>query len=201
MRVGFTGELPENAETSLFNEQKRLISALVDGIRVINVYVPNGSNLSSEKYKYKIQWLHFLKKYLQEQSKRGEPTCLLGDFNIAPEDRDLHNPKKSSGGIMASKKERENLKDLLDDKLEDVFRVFEPGEGHWSWWDYRTASWERDQGWRIDQIYLSDQLIRNAKSCKIHKKLRGNIQPSDHVPVVVEIKWPIDDFDEDFLSF
>ncbi len=197
VRVDLTGELPKDKRAILLSEQKRVMSALCNGIRVVNVYVPNGSDLSSDKYSYKIKWLNCLKEYLEVQSKRPEPLCIAGDFNIAPEDRDIHNPQKSKGGIMASEEERASLRAVLGKRLEDVFRIFEPETGHWSWWDYRTYAWERDKGWRIDQIYLCEQLLSNAKSCQIHKKVRGNIQPSDHAPVITEIDWPTVDFIND----
>ena len=201
IRVGFAGELPEDKEAIQLSDQKRLISALIDDIRVVNVYVPNGSNIASEKYLYKIKWLNCLKRYLKAQAKRGEPLCILGDFNIALEDKDIHNPSKLAGGIMASKEERDTLESVLGERLIDIFRVFELGTGHWSWWDYRTAAWERDKGWRIDHIYLCDELIRNAKSCRILKKVRGNAQPSDHAPVVAEITWPATDDENNHNDF
>jgi len=199
IRVGFQGELNEDEEIRNLSEQKRIISALIEGVRVVNVYVPNGSSLNSEKYLYKIKWLKCLNKYLIEQEKRNEPLCILGDFNIAPTSKDLHDPDRLTGGIMASKAERKELENVLGDRLEDVFRVFETDSNHWSWWDYRTSAWERDKGWRIDHIYLSQELLRNARSCIIHKKVRGNIQPSDHAPVVVDLNWP-DMEEDDFYS-
>ena len=196
IRFGFNGELYEDQELSDLDDQKRIISALIKGIRVINVYVPNGSDINSEKYIYKLKWLHCLNKYLETQSKRYEPLCILGDFNIAPQDIDIHDPQRLSGGIMASELERQALKEITGERLEDIFRVFEPEKDHWSWWNYRTAAWERDKGWRIDLIYLCKELLKNAKSCEIHKKIRGNEQPSDHAPVTVEINWPADDYEE-----
>ena len=178
-----------------------MISALIDGIRVINVYVPNGSSLSSEKFKYKVEWMKYLKKYLDIQSKRDEPTCILGDFNIAPTDKDLHNPKKLTGGLMASDEERDLLSEILKDRFEDVFRMFEFDSGHWSWWDYRTAAWERDLGWRIDHIYLSNDLLEKAISCQIHKKIRGNLRPSDHAPVSVEINCSFEEEEKEEEDF
>jgi exodeoxyribonuclease-3 len=91
---------------------------------------------------------------------------------------------------MASEPERQALTDALGDRLSDVFRVFEPGRGHWSWWDYRTGAWDMDRGWRIDHIYLSDELLACATGCVIHKDQRGNEQPSDHAPVAVHLAWP-----------
>ena len=191
IRLGLIGELPDDQPAIRLGEQKRIISALVNEIRVVNLYVPNGSALDSEKYNYKIEWLNCLDRYLKAQARRDEPLCLLGDFNIAPEAKDIHNPEKSTGGIMASKAERDALKNLLGERLQDVFRIFESESQHWSWWDYRSGAWDRDKGWRIDHIYLCKELLKNAKSCEIHKKVRGNIQPSDHAPVVVDINWPL----------
>jgi len=190
IRKGIYGELGEKPQSIFFDQQKRILSALIDGIRVVNVYVPNGSSLDSEKYSYKLKWLDSLKEYLTIQSKREEPLCLLGDFNIALDAKDIHNPNRFDNGIMASLAERESLTRLLDNKLEDVFRLFDQTSGNWSWWDYRSGAWQKNQGWRIDHIYLSENLIKNAKSCVIHKKVRGNPKPSDHAPVLVEINWP-----------
>ena len=199
VRCGFKSELPEDPEAEQLGEQKRVISALLDGVRVLNLYVPNGSSLKSDKYPYKLSWLACLKRYLDAQAERGEPLCMVGDFNIAPEARDIHDPDRLSGGIMASDAERSALKEVLNTRLQDVFRVFEPDSGHWSWWDYRTGAWDRDRGWRIDHIYLCDDLLGLAKSCVIHKAVRGNLQPSDHAPVSVELDWPPaeDDLDDD----
>ena len=197
VRRGFTGELPEDAEALQLGEQKRVISALVNNIRIVNVYVPNGSALKSEKYPYKLEWLSCLNRYLSAQAKRDEPLCLVGDFNIALEARDIHHPERLTGGIMASELEREALLKVLGDRLHDVFRVFEPDANHWSWWDYRSGAWDRDQGWRIDHIYLCDELLSQARSCVIHKHLRGHEKPSDHAPVSVDLNWPPTDDDEE----
>ena len=197
VRRGFTGELPEDAEALQLGEQKRVISALVNNIRIVNVYVPNGSDLRSEKYPYKLEWLSCLNRYLSAQAKRDEPLCLVGDFNIALEARDIHHPERLTGGIMASELEREALLKVLGDRLHDVFRVFEPDANHWSWWDYRSGAWDRDQGWRIDHIYLCDELLSQARSCVIHKHLRGHEKPSDHAPVTVDLNWPPTDDDEE----
>ncbi len=201
IRIGFIGELSNDKEAISLSDQKRLISGLFDGVRIVNVYVPNGSNLSSEKYLYKLKWLNCLKRYLEAQASRGEPVCILGDFNIAPEDKDIHTPERLKGSLMASEKERTALKNVLGGNFEDVFRVFEQETGHWSWWDYRTHAWERNKGWRIDQIYLSQELLINAKNCQIHKKVRGNLQPSDHAPVITEINWPPVSFDNDIDDY
>ena len=203
VRCGFDAELPNDPDAVQLSEQKRVISARLDGVRVLNLYVPNGSSLKSDKYPYKLAWLSCLKRYLEAQSQRGEPLCMVGDFNIAPEARDIHDPDRLTGGIMASADERQALQAVLGERLHDVFRIFEPDAGHWSWWDYRTGAWDRDRGWRIDHIYLCDDLLGLAKSCVIHKQVRGNAQPSDHAPVMVELDWPPaeddDDEDDDFF--
>ncbi len=199
VQVGFDALLPGDPEAPGLSEQKRVISALVDGVRVLNLYVPNGSSLSSEKYAYKLEWLACLQRYLAVQEDQGDPLCMVGDFNIGPEDRDLPDPKRQTGGIMASQAEREALQLVLGNRLSDVFRVFESDTGHWSWWDYRSGAWDRDKGWRIDHIYLTDDLLGCATGCVIHKATRGNEQPSDHAPVVVNLAWSLDD-DSDALD-
>ena len=197
VQIGFEALLPGDPEAAGLSEQKRVISALVDGVRVLNLYVPNGSSLSSEKYAYKLEWLACLQRYLAVQETQGDPLCMVGDFNIGPEDRDLPDPKRQTGGIMASRAEREALQLVLGDRLSDVFRVFEGDTGHWSWWDYRSGAWDRDKGWRIDHIYLTDDLLSCATGCLIHKATRGNDQPSDHAPVVVNLAWSLDDESDD----
>lgn len=190
VQIGFEALLPGDPEAPRLSEQKRVISALIDGVRVLNLYVPNGSSLSSDKYAYKLEWLACLRRYLAVQEQQGDPLVMVGDFNIAPEARDIHDPERLTGGIMASEAERTALAAALGDRLSDVFRVFEPATGHWSWWDYRSGAWETDRGWRIDHIYLSDELLPCATGCLIDRGPRGNVQPSDHAPVVVNLAWP-----------
>ena len=196
VQVGLASLLPDDPEAERLGEQKRVLSARVEGLRILNLYVPNGSSLRSDKYGYKLEWLQCLRRYLQVQERQGEPLVMLGDFNIAPEDRDIHDPERLRGGIMASDAERDALKAVLGERLVDVFRLFEPDSGHWSWWDYRSGGWETGRGWRIDHIYLERDLLDLASGCQIHKEQRGNPQPSDHAPVVVNLAWPPDD-DED----
>ena len=197
VQVGFEPLLPGDAAATALAEQKRVISARIEGLRVLDLYVPNGSSLSSDKYAYKLQWLACLERYLAVQAQQGEPLLMLGDFNIAPEDRDIHDPARLSGGIMASDAERLALNRVLGDRLADAFRLFEPEAGHWSWWDYRSAGWETGRGWRIDHIYLDPELRELALGCAIHSRLRGNAQPSDHAPVVVNLAWPPEDGDDE----
>jgi exodeoxyribonuclease-3 len=196
VQIGFDALLPGDPEVIGLSEQKRVISALVEGVRVLNLYVPNGSSLSSEKYPYKLAWLTCLKRYLAVQEEQADPLCMVGDFNIGPEARDLYDPGKLTGGIMASEPERQALRDLLGERLVDAFRLFEQEAGHWSWWDYRTGAWDNDRGWRIDHIYLSDELAACATGCVIDRGPRGNTQPSDHAPVVVNLAWPPEDHED-----
>ena len=198
VRCGFIGELADDPEASELGEQKRVISALLDGVRVVNLYVPNGSSLTSDKYPYKLKWLNCLKRYRKAARERDEPLCIVGDFNISMEARDIHDPERLTGGIMATDAERTALQAALGEGMVDVFRVFEPDAGHWSWWDYRSGAWNRDSGWRIDHIYLSEDLLDMARSCVIHKQERGKEQPSDHAPVVVDLCWPPEDDEEDW---
>ena len=198
VRCGFIGELPGDLEAGELGEQKRVISALLDGVRVVNLYVPNGSSLTSDKYPYKLKWLNCLKRYREAAQERDEPLCIVGDFNIGMEARDIHDPERLTGGIMASDAERTALKEALGEGMVDVFRAFEPDAGHWSWWDYRSGAWNRDSGWRIDHIYLSEDLLGLARSCVIHKQERGKEQPSDHAPVVVDLCWPPEDEEDDW---
>ena len=193
VRMGFIGELTGDPDAEELGAQKRVISALVDGIRVVNLYVPNGSSLSSDKYNYKLAWLSCLKRYIGAIQTRDEPLCVVGDFNIGLEARDLPDPDRLSGGIMASDRERAALLVALGSDLQDAFRLFEPNSGHWSWWDYRSGAWDRDRGWRIDHIYLNETLRELARSCSIDKEERGRIQPSDHAPVCVDLAWELED--------
>ena len=197
VRVGFAALLPDDPEAPGLGEQKRLISAQIAGLRVLNLYVPNGSSLRSEKYAYKLEWLACLKRYLDAQETQGEPLVMVGDFNIALEARDIHDPARLNGGIMASEPERQALQAALGERLEDGFRLFEPEGGHWSWWDYRTAGWETGRGWRIDHIYLDAELRDQALGCTIDAPMRGNPQPSDHAPVIINLAWPPEDEGED----
>ncbi|WP_191964902.1 exodeoxyribonuclease III [Synechococcus sp. RSCCF101] len=193
---GFRAVLAEDPETIACDEQARVLSACIDGLRVVNLYVPNGSSLQSDKYAYKLRWLAQLRRYLERQSREPEPLCVVGDFNIAPDARDLPDPDRQTGGIMASDAERQALQLALqacgdgEDALQDGFRAFEPGAGHWSWWDYRSGAWDRDRGWRIDHIYLDAVLLAQASGCSIDRQERGRPQPSDHAPVIVTLSWP-----------
>ncbi len=186
LSTGFTPIVGAAAVGDL-DEQKRVISGLLDDVRIVNLYVPNGSAVGSEKYEYKMRWLTVLKAYLEKLLADHDALLVCGDFNIALEDRDIHDPKGKETHIMSSPKEREMLTDVLSIGLKDAFRKFTTDGGHFSWWDYRAASFRRNRGWRIDHHYLSPKLYDRAKSCVIDIAPRSLEKPSDHTPVIVEI--------------
>ena len=195
---GFSGFLGDINDVNKFEDQKRLITADIKGVKIINVYVPNGSSLHSEKFDYKINWLNCLSSFLDKQEKKNELICLLGDFNIAPSNKDIHNPQRYEGGIMASEIERNALNNVLKGRLIDSFRIYEKNTGHWSWWDYRNNAYELNKGWRIDHIYISKALTSKLKSCVIDSNPRGNLQPSDHAPVMINLD--LDNPNEDYFD-
>ena len=198
VKKGFIDCIESDKNIEIFVDQKRLISADINGVKIINVYVPNGSSLDSEKFEYKINWLNCLASYLDKQEKKGELICLLGDFNIAPSNLDIHDPKKYEGGIMASELERNALSNVLKGRLIDSFRIFEKSTGHWSWWDYRNNAYELNKGWRIDHIYVSKDLSSKLKSCVIDSLPRANLRPSDHAPVMIDIN--LNELNENFFE-
>ena len=170
-----------------FDEQKRVITAVVGDIRIVNLYVPNGSAIDSDKYDYKLRWLQVLREYLQIlRDKPPGEMCVCGDFNIALEDRDIHDPKGKENHIMSSPAERKALGRVLEIGLADAFRKFTSETGQFSWWDYRTRAFSRNRGWRIDHHYLTPELYQRATSCKIDIEPRKLTRPSDHTPVIVE---------------
>ncbi len=193
VQAGFTPVL-EGGGTSLdeanfFDEQKRVITGVTDtGIRVINLYVPNGSSVGSEKYDYKLRWFKLLRQYI-EQLLTSTPKHILicGDFNIALEDRDIYKSKGIDQHIMSTPTEREALRSILELGFADAFRKFTDESGHYSWWNYRAAAFPRDMGWRIDHHYLTPDLYDRAIACTIDKNPRSLEKPSDHTPVTVEI--------------
>ena len=167
------------------DEQKRVITGVVDGVRVVNLYVPNGSSVGSEKYEYKLRWLKVLQEYLRSLLQEPDRICICGDFNIALEDRDIHAPATLTGQIMASELERQALREILELGFADAFRKFTTESGHFSWWDYRSGAFRRNLGWRIDHHYLTADLYKRATSCIIDVTPRKLPKPSDHAPVVV----------------
>ena len=169
------------------DEQKRVIAATVGDIRVVCVYIPNGQSIDSDKYQYKLGWLTALHDWLKQELQRHPKLVLLGDYNIAPEDRDVHDPKAWEGNVLVSELERAKFRELAQLGLRDSFRLFDQPEKSFSWWDYRMMGFRRNHGLRIDHILISEPLVASCKSCMIDKTPRKLERPSDHTPVVVEI--------------
>jgi exodeoxyribonuclease-3 len=169
------------------DEQKRVIAGTCQGVRVVCGYFPNGQSVGSDKYQYKLRWLAALQTWLAEELRQHSRLALLGDYNIAPEDRDVHDPKAWEGQVLVSESEREAFRGLVALGLKDSFRLFEPGADHFTWWDYRMNAFRRKRGLRIDHILLSESLAAACKSCAIDKTPRTLERPSDHTPVIVEI--------------
>ena len=166
------------------DEQKRVLAATIGGVRVIDVYVPNGQAVGSDKYEYKLRWLAALRDYVAAELARHSQLVILGDYNIAPEDRDVHDPKAWEGSVHVSEPERAALGALLATGLEDCFRRFEQPEKSYSWWDYRMMAFRRNAGLRIDLILASATLAQKCGACHIDKSPRKLERPSDHAPVV-----------------
>ena len=178
---------PVTAIPGLEDEQKRVLAVTVDGTRVICLYVPNGQAVDSDKYQYKMAWLDALQDWLRDELARYPRLAVLGDFNIAPDDRDVHDPVAWAGQILCSEPEREHFRGLLGQGLKDAFRLFKQEEKSFSWWDYRQGGFRRNLGLRIDHILLSETLAAACKNCRIEKAPRTWERPSDHTPVVAEI--------------
>jgi exodeoxyribonuclease-3 len=183
---GFAAVLDRD-QVGEFDQQKRLISGVIQGIRVVNLYVPNGGSIGSDKYHYKLQWLNLLQQYLTHFLQDSPSLVICGDFNIALEDIDIYDPTGRETHIMASDTEREALRQVLSVGLKDVFRKFTHEGGHFSWWDYRAGSFRRNAGWRIDHHYVTEDLYQRAIGCTIDTAPRKLTQPSDHAPVILEI--------------
>jgi exodeoxyribonuclease-3 len=167
--------------------QKRVLAATVDGVRVVCVYVPNGESVESEKYQYKLNWLTRLNAWVKQDLATHSKLALLGDYNIAPEDRDVYDPNIWQGKVLFSEPEKTAFRDLLALGLQDSFRMFEQTDRSYSWWDYRMNGFKRNLGLRIDHILLSPELAKSCKSCAIDKTMRAKERPSDHAPVIAEI--------------
>lgn len=169
------------------DEQKRVLAATIDDVRVVCVYIPNGQSLDSDKYAYKLRWLDALIVWLREEIARHPNLALLGDYNIAPEDRDVHDPAAWVGQVLVSEPERARFRALRELGLRDAFRLFEQAEQSFSWWDYRAAGFRRNLGLRIDHILLTPPLAARCVACAIDKAPRRLERPSDHTPVVATL--------------
>jgi len=172
----------------LDDPQRRILAATIDGVRIINLYVVNGSEVGSEKFAYKLHWLEQVTAFIAAQMKLYEKVVVLGDFNIAPEDRDVHDPELWHEKILCSTQEREALQQIMDLGLSDTFRQFDQADECWSWWDYRMASFRRNLGLRIDLVLASKAMSEACSAAYIDVEPRRQERPSDHTPVVAEFK-------------
>lgn len=169
------------------DDPKRVIAATVAGARILCLYAPNGQTVGSDKYAYKLRWYEALASWLQEELARQPRLAVLGDLNVAPEDRDVHNPKRWQGEVLVSEPERAALSRVVELGLADAFRLFPQPEKLFSWWDYRLLAFQRNWGLRIDHILLSRELAVRCTACTIDTEPRKRERPSDHAPVIAEI--------------
>ncbi|WP_373974833.1 exodeoxyribonuclease III [Chitinibacter sp. SCUT-21] len=167
--------------------QKRVITATINGVRLVGAYIPNGQDLESDKYQYKLAWLKALLAWLEAQMALFPELALLGDYNIAPEDRDVHDIKKWAGGVLVSPLEREAFQQMQALGLIDAFRLFDQPEKSFSWWDYRGFSFKKNAGLRIDHILMSPRLAARCSACQIDVEPRKHERPSDHTPVIATL--------------
>jgi exodeoxyribonuclease III len=202
-RVAFSGQPTYNGVALLAREriadvltdidgfedpERRILAATIDGVRIYNLYVPNGQSVDSDKYRYKLRWLRALRAQVAAEIDRHRNVVLLGDFNIAPEDRDVHDPAAWEGKVLCSDAERDGLAHLLELGLVDLFRIFEQEENSFSWWDYRAGAFRRNRGLRIDLILATEAMKERCSSCRIDAGPRRRERPSDHTPVVAEFR-------------
>jgi len=171
----------------LEDPQKRVLAATIGGIRIINAYVPNGESVESDKYQYKLKWLAAFRDWIKAELARHPRLAVLGDFNVAPENRDVYDPKAWEGQVLFSAPERDAFKSLLATGFKDAFRLFEQPERSFTWWDYRMSAFRRKMGLRIDHILLSAELAKLCTACTIDIEPRRSERPSDHAPVIAEL--------------
>jgi exodeoxyribonuclease-3 len=186
-REGLALEQPEHGIDGFDDEQKRVIAATVDGIRVICVYVPNGQSVDSEKYAYKLRWCRAAARHLREAVEHHPKLVMAGDFNVAPDDRDVHDPRLWDGQVLCSEPERAAFRAFLAAGLVDSFRLFDQPPNVYSWWDYRQLAFPKNLGLRIDHILVSDALAPRCTSSTIDRNARKGEKPSDHAPAIVEL--------------
>jgi exodeoxyribonuclease-3 len=167
--------------------QARVIAATVGDLRVIGAYFPNGQAPGTDKFAYKMAWLEALQTWVADELRQHPRLVLMGDYNIAPEDRDVFDPVAWAGQIHCTAEERAHFRGLLDLGLVDAFRLFEQPPRTWSWWDYRNLAFRKNQGLRIDHILVSAALRPQVVGCTVDKLPRKNERPSDHAPVLVEL--------------
>lgn len=180
------GEVRRGFPEEGLNGGARLIAATINGIRVINVYVPNGQAVGSAKYRFKLEWLHRLRTFLDEHHRPSDELLLCGDFNVAPEERDVHDPNLWRGRLLFSDEERRALERLRAWGLIDAFRLHVQDGGQFTWWDYRAGAFRRNAGLRIDHIWASPPVAARCVAAWIDREPRGWEHPSDHAPVVAQ---------------
>lgn len=168
--------------------QRRFLAATLDDVRIFNLYVPNGQSPDSDKFQYKLTWLACLRDTLAAALKRNDKIAVMGDFNIAPGDADVHDPKAWAGKIHCSQPERNALQKIFELGFQDSFRLFEQEAELYSWWDYRMAAFRRNRGLRIDLVLASEQLARQCRSSVIDRGPRRAERPSDHAPVIADFE-------------
>jgi exodeoxyribonuclease-3 len=170
------------------DEQKRVLSATISGVRVVCAYVPNGENLTSPKFEYKMKWMEAFRLWLKDELEHYPKLAVVGDYNVAPEAQDVHDPALWENKIHFTEPERKQLHALFDLGLVDAFRLFDQPERSYTWWDYRMMAFRRKMGLRIDHILLSPELAKLCTSCTIDVEPRRLERPSDHAPVIAELK-------------
>jgi exodeoxyribonuclease-3 len=168
--------------------QRRVISATIAGVRIVSAYVPNGESVESDKYRYKLDWLARLHDWLRTELAARDALAVLGDYNIAPDARDVYDPAAWEGKVLCSEPEREAFRGLLALGFSDAFRQFEQADRSWSWWDYRMNMFKRRLGLRIDHILLSPALAGRCTACAIDTAPRAAERPSDHAPVICDLR-------------
>lgn len=178
---------PIKAIPEFEDPERRFLATTIDGVRIVNLYVPNGQSVDSEKYQYKLAWLDAVGTYLAAELKRYPNLVVLGDFNIAPEDKDVHEPMLWEGQVLVSAPERERFHLLLSLGLHDALRAIQPDEILYTWWDYRQNAFKRRMGLRIDHILLSNALLPSCRTVAVDLLPRQHERPSDHAPVWLEI--------------
>ena len=174
----------------LEDPQRRVLGATVGGVRILNLYVPNGQAVGTDKYEYKLNWLSYLKRQLEKELASHERVVVMGDFNIAPDDRDVHDPEEWRGKVLCSEPERSALGALLNLGLQDTFRLFDQPEASFSWWDYRAAGFRRNRGLRIDLVLASGPLSACCTGSSVDLEPRRLERPSDHAPVFADFALP-----------
>jgi len=170
------------------DEQRRVLAATFAGVRLIDLYVPNGQEVGSDKYAYKLAWLEALNAWLKAELAQHENVVVVGDFNIAPAPEDLYDPAAWEGRVLYSEPERAAFAGLLELGLADTFRRFDQPEASYSWWDYRMGAFLRNRGLRIDHILASHALAERCTACAVDRTPRGWERPSDHAPVVADFE-------------